>query len=63
MFCLLSCVFCWQDVVDVVVSNEELDYHVVKEAFQSFAISYKKSIIKENEQLEHLVDNQEREIG
>ena len=42
--------------------NKELGYDFVREAFQTFGTSYKRSIDKENEELKRLVDNEEREI-
>ncbi|QCD90005.1 uncharacterized protein LOC114174508 [Vigna unguiculata] len=48
---------------EVVVCNEELGYEFVREAFQTFGTSYNRSIDKENEELKHLVENEEREIA
>ena len=43
--------------------NEELGYEFVREAFKTFGTSYKRSIDKENEELNRLVENEEREIA
>ena len=45
------------------VCNEELGYEFVREAFKTFGTSYKRSIDKENEELNRLVENEEREIA
>ncbi|QCD86453.1 hypothetical protein DEO72_LG3g976 [Vigna unguiculata] len=48
-------------VNEVMVCNEELGYEFVREAFKTFGTSYKRSIDKENEELNRLVENEERE--